>query len=101
MAKGKKTGGREQGTPNKVTKELRNIINDFLNEKIEQVQKDFEILEPKDRVKIYIELLQYSLPKYQSIDSTFNLSIEERAKQINSLFPTEEELKQIIDERNN
>jgi len=59
--------GRPRGIPNKVTKELREIINDFLNENIDKVRADFNKLQPKDRVRLYIDLLQYSIPKYQSI----------------------------------
>ena len=64
--------GRKRGVPNKVTKQLRELIKGFLNDNFEQVKQDFAKLEPKDRIRNYIDLLQYTLPKYQSI----NLDIE-------------------------
>ena len=34
---GKKFGGREKGTPNKLTKELRSALKDVLYDEIEQI----------------------------------------------------------------
>lgn len=65
--KGQKTGGRNAGTPNKITKELREIIKDILDDNVEQIKKDFDSLKPKDRVTLYIDLLQYGLPKLQGV----------------------------------
>jgi len=67
MAKGIKTGGRAEGTPNQITKELRERISDFLNDNWEQVEKDFLILEPEKRVLLFEKLLSYTLPKMQSV----------------------------------
>lgn len=75
MAQGFKTGGRKKGTPNKAgNSELRHLITAFLNENIEQVIEDMNALEPKDRVRFYLDLLQYGLPKLQSthLDLTDN-----------------------------
>ena len=58
--------GRPEGTPNKVTGQLRETISDFLNENFEQIKNDFEKLAPKDRAKLYCDLLQYGLPKLQA-----------------------------------
>ncbi len=76
MAKGHKTGGREIGTPNKVTTNIRGQINDFLNENWENLQADFDKLEPKDKLNFYEKLLQYGLPKLQSVELSNDLNIE-------------------------
>ena len=73
MAKGFKTGGRQQGTPNKITKDLRERINGFLNDNWNSLQSDFKKLEPKDKLLFYEKLLQYGLPKLQSTELTGNL----------------------------
>lgn len=58
--------GRPKGTINKINKELREKINDFLDGNFEKVKADFLKLEPKDRLKFYTELLPYSIPKLQA-----------------------------------
>lgn len=65
-----KTGnpaGRPKGTANKVTTQLRETLAAFLDEKFEQIKKDFEKLHPTTRVRLYIELLQYGVPKLQAV----------------------------------
>jgi len=60
--------GRPKGSVNKVTADLRNRISDFLDENWEQLQNDFDNLDPKDRLLFYERLLQYGLPKLQSTE---------------------------------
>ncbi len=49
--------------------QLRNLISDFLEQRFEQVIEDFEQLEPKDRIKVFTDLLQYSVPKLQAVSN--------------------------------
>lgn len=89
---GKKFGGREQGTPNQITKELRERISDFLNDNWEQVEKDFSVLEPEKRVLIFEKLLSYTLPKMQSVqlDGNLNQSKVILFQNVSKQFPDEE-----------
>lgn len=66
MIKRNKTGGRQSGTPNKITANLRQKINDFLNSNWENLQNDFDKLEPKEKLMFYDKLLQYVVPRLQS-----------------------------------
>jgi predicted component of type VI protein secretion system len=59
--------GRPKGVKNKTTSQLRETINNFLENNFEQVMKDFTELGPKDRAKLYCDLLQYGLPRLQAI----------------------------------
>lgn len=57
--------GRPKGSRNKVNKELRKMIKDFLEENLENFQEEFAELETKDKLKFITDLLPYGLSKYQ------------------------------------
>lgn len=59
--------GRPKGTTNKTTAQLREMVTGFLEDNFEQVKADFNLLTPKNRVKLYCDLLQYGLPKLQAV----------------------------------
>ena len=69
---GIKHGGRQKGTPNIMTKELRSILKDILYQELEEVQERFKLLEPKERIELLIKLMPYALPKVTSISHTTN-----------------------------
>jgi len=69
---GNKYGGREKGTPNRLTKELRSILKDILYQELEEVQERFKLLEPKERIELLIKLMPYVMPKVTSISHTIN-----------------------------
>jgi hypothetical protein len=69
---GNKYGGRQKGTPNKLTKELRSVLKDILYQELEQIQEHLETLNPKERVELIIKLMPYVLPKVTSISHTTN-----------------------------
>lgn len=62
--------GRPKGSPNKTTGKLREAITSFLEQRFDGVVKDFEQLEPKDRIKVYTDLLQYGLPRLQAVSNS-------------------------------
>jgi hypothetical protein len=70
----RKTGGREKGTPNKVTTDLRTWINELLNSNRGQIVKDIKRLEPQQRVMIFEKLLSYAVPKMQSVEAKIDLN---------------------------
>lgn len=59
--------GRPKGRKNKATLDLRQRINNFVIDKWDSIEADFEALEPKERLQFFEKLLQYSLPKLQSV----------------------------------
>ena len=63
MAKGIKSGGRCTGTPNKITRDLKETINAFLNHNIESLQDNFNQLDAKDKFNFIERLLRYSIPR--------------------------------------
>lgn len=81
-------GGRPKGSGNKVTSKLRETITAFLDENFEKVKQDFDKLKPGERIRMYIELLQFGVPKLQSvqIETEFdNLTDEQLDRIINEL----------------
>lgn len=72
--KGKKTGGRKKGTPNKVTGISRASIASMLAQYNEsgQMNMDFNCLDPLERIKIAERLMQFVMPKIQSVAIDMN-----------------------------
>ena len=73
---GKKFGGRQKGTPNRMTKELRSVLKDILFEEIEELQDRLDNLNPKERVELIIKLMPYALPKVKSVSHTTNEPVD-------------------------
>ena len=68
----KKYGGRQKGTPNKLTKELRTLLKDIIYDELEGLQEYLGALNPKDRVELLIKLMPFILPKTTSVSHTTN-----------------------------
>lgn len=68
MAKGKKTGGRVAGTPNKTNGRMREVLTSIVSDYFDSdtVVKDIADLKPKERVEIMEKLASYVIPKLQS-----------------------------------
>jgi hypothetical protein len=62
-----RTGGRQKGTPNKITKAVRVTLVKFINRNMRTLQRDFDELEPKDRLTLLERFLPYVLPKQATI----------------------------------
>jgi hypothetical protein len=70
----KKTGGREVGTANKTSSQMRNHINSFLekyfdSDSANNFENDFNSLEPDKRILFCEKLLAYAMPKFQNIEA--------------------------------
>jgi hypothetical protein len=64
--KGIKTGGRVKGSLNVTTKELRNQIETILQGYFDKL--DFDQLKDQDKILLVSKLLNFVLPKLQSIE---------------------------------
>ena len=85
--RGKKTGGRQKGTPNKITALAKEMIEKWLRahdtvpkgEVTTLMMKDFMELDPRDRVKVSMEFIKIIMPKNINIDdSEVRLTIEDK-----------------------
>ena len=77
MEKKAKTGGREKGTPNKTTKEVREMIQTIVEGEIENVQSVLNKMDDKERVDTVIKLLPYVLPRQHqaTLEHSHNLRL--------------------------
>jgi hypothetical protein len=83
--------GRPIGSLNKQTSELRKKMMLLISESWEQIQRDFQELEGKDRISMFIAMSKYLLPTLKSVEliqdknEIVQLSPEEREKEIERL----------------
>lgn len=57
-----KYGGRKAGTPNKTTKEQREMITSIVQKQLENIESDLNSLPAHLRIEMIIKLLKYCLP---------------------------------------
>lgn len=85
-----KTGGRKKGTPNKDTSGLRQKFLDFAESRYEDALLAFDqIVEPEKKVKAYIDICSYALPKLQAVQLDAN---------VNTQSSVEDDLKRLAEE---
>ena len=72
MAVGVKTGGRQRGTPNKVTADLRKVLKQIIAAELEALPETLEKLPGKDRVELVLKLMPFVLPKIESIEGQYD-----------------------------
>jgi hypothetical protein len=83
-------GLKPKGARHKASAALRTRINNFLSDNWERIVEDFEQLEPKERLVFYERLMQYGLPKLQSIEYSAMLE-----RQVENL--SDEDLTQLLE----
>jgi hypothetical protein len=75
MADGRKTGGRQKGTPNKATAAVRDVFSAFVEANSEKVQALFERVAESDPAKaldLLARLAEFVIPKLARTDLTGN-----------------------------
>ena len=64
MAKGRKTGGRVKGTPNKATAEVREAIATFATANVKSMGEWLKAIDdPAKRLDLFLRALEYHVPK--------------------------------------
>ena len=71
--KGNKLGGRTSGALGKSNKQTKEAFTLLLNNNLCRLQSDLDNLEPKERLKIMLELANYVIPKLRSVESAIEV----------------------------
>lgn len=76
----KKMGGRKKDTPNKSTALTKAAIAEMLANYKDSglMESDFLQLDPKDRLAIVEKLMQYTMPKIQSVEVDMSEGMRKR-----------------------
>lgn len=82
-----KTGGRQAGTPNKLTSQTRQLLHNALAGEIERLPDTLAQLEPRERIEAVSKLMKYILPTMESIDSrkADKLDLRDESELVNEL----------------
>jgi len=60
--------GRKAGSLNRATKDVRDAFTLLIENNIDTLQEDLNELEPKDRIKLLLDLSSFIIPKMKSVD---------------------------------
>jgi len=60
--------GRPTGTLNKTTTEIKEMFKNLLENNIDRLQSDFDALQPNERIKYFLDLASFVIPKQKAIE---------------------------------
>lgn len=61
--------GKPKGAVTKVSIKVRECIINFLEANVENIQRDFDTLKPREKLQFVAEILPYAAPKLSSIQT--------------------------------
>jgi len=67
-------GGRQSGTPNKVTASVKEWLSTLIDKNRKQIEKDIKQLESKERLQILEKFMQYVIPKQQAMKAEIDIN---------------------------
>lgn len=70
-------GGKPPGTLNKLSRDMKQTIHEFLTGNWPEVEREFHKLNGKDKLNFYKDLMQYDLPKMQAVAVSGELNFKE------------------------
>lgn len=87
-------GGREKGTPNKITADMKAWIAEILNDGRGRFMDSLNNLESSEYVRVYMGLLNYVIPKRQAISG----EVTEQPSTGLTIIVKDEEERKLIEE---
>ena len=84
MARGRtkgitKSGGRQKGTPNRVTSDTKLWIKSLIDDNRDVFETDLKIIDPDKRLSILEKMMAYVVPKLSSVDVQTQINAEYEA----------------------
>ena len=89
--------GRPKGKENKNTKEIREAFKNLIELNLEQMEKDLKQLEPKDRLKMIIDLSSFILPKMKQTD--MNIETDKNFNPVTISFEDVETINRALEDK--
>lgn len=87
---GNKTGGRQKGTPNKSTKEIRDAFQVFVEGNTDNFEKWLNQVaknNPAKAIELVVSISEYILPKLSRVDGSLDVKSDGKAISINYVVP--------------
>ena len=81
-AQGQKTGGRQKGTPNKITAEIREFLATLVFDNMDLIRQDVRNMTPEQRASFLPKILPYIAPKMKPQIDDENDKQERKALQL-------------------
>ena len=84
--------GRPKGSVNRATAKVREVYAQLLEENLDQLKEDFKKLEPKERIRLMLDMSKYVIPTLKATEyivpkpETPHYTTEEREKRIKELL---------------
>jgi len=94
--KGNNFGGRTIGAKNKISQEIRETFLNLLKTNLSNFQDDLKQLEPKDRLKILLDIGSFCIPKLKAIEINEKVDTPQPLE-VNFHYTTEELENRVIE----
>lgn len=66
--------GRPKGTPNRTTKEVKDLLNQFISDNLDDLQSEYDKLESEKKLQFFERVLKYVIPQQREINQTIDVS---------------------------
>lgn len=65
--------GRPRGKKNKSTNQIKDLVQGFISDNLNDLQRQYSQLEPKDKLIFFERILKYVLPQQRDVQQTINI----------------------------
>lgn len=65
--------GRPKGTPNRTTSQIKTMVQGFISDNLDDLQKEYNQLEPREKLQFIERLLKFVLPQQRDVNQTINV----------------------------